>query len=109
ISIQENTKNLFDELSDKYVVSFLFRNLAADESLEDFNEVEDSVNIDDIYIELEQTEKAAIYMQLPKPPSFDALVYNMPYHKDYIIILTIIILNTNEYAQIKNTNAMGQV
>ncbi|CAG8698995.1 19887_t:CDS:2 [Cetraspora pellucida] len=132
----KNTKDLSDKLSDKYVVSFLSRNLAADESLEDFNEVEDSVNIDDICTELEQTvisersrekstrgndqnkgkknssssgKKAAIYVQLPKPPSFDALVHNISYHKGYIIILTTIISNTNEYAQIKNANAMGRV
>ncbi|CAG8535880.1 5653_t:CDS:2, partial [Scutellospora calospora] len=113
ISIQENIKDLPDELSDKYVVSFLSRNLAADEFLEDFYEAEDSVNINDICTELEQTvisegskkkstrgknqnkgekdslcsrKKATISAQLPKPPSFNTLVHNMPYHKGYVML-----------------------
>ncbi|CAG8712950.1 15600_t:CDS:1, partial [Racocetra fulgida] len=46
---------LSDKLSDKYVVSFLSRNLAANEFLKEFNEAENSVNINDISTELEQT------------------------------------------------------
>ncbi|CAG8762765.1 5878_t:CDS:2, partial [Racocetra persica] len=116
ISIQENIVDLSNELSNKYVVSFLSRNLVADEFLKEFNEAENLVNIDDISTELEQTviserskkksirgkgqnkdeknslsskKKAAIFAQLLKPPSFNILVHNMPYYKGYLILLKI--------------------